>query len=64
MKTILAALGFGWSKWETIEKDKRVMRQDYNPIIGYKSELYPVVVDVQKRTNSISGAVKYKYRQK
>lgn len=64
IKTILAAIGFGWSKWETIEKDKSVMRQDYNPIIGYKSEPYHVTVDVQMRTNSMTGEVKYKYRQK
>lgn len=64
MKNILAALGFGWSKWDTIEKDKKMMRQDYNPIIGFQSEYYPVLVDVQKRTNSINGAIQYKNRQK
>lgn len=60
MKTILSALGFGWSKWETIEENKRMICEESNPITGYRSGPYAVFVDVQKKTNSMTGQVKYK----
>ena len=60
MKSFLALIGFGWTKWKTVESNKRMIRQDINPIIGYKSDQYIVFVDVQKRTNSISGKTQYK----
>lgn len=60
MKTLLAAFGFGWSKWETIEENKPMICTESNPITGFGSGPYNVFVDVQKKVNSITGEIKYK----
>lgn len=51
---------FFWSKWETIETNKRVMKNVSNPILGYESGWHFVNVDVQKRVNSKTGKVQYR----
>lgn len=51
---------FSWSKWQTIESNKRVMKNVSNPILGYESGWHFVNVDVQKRTNHKTGEVQYR----
>lgn len=37
MKSFLQFLGFGWSKWKTIEERKPMLKDIYNPVTGYMS---------------------------
>lgn len=56
---ILSLLGFGWSKWITVEENRIMIQEQSNPITGYFSS-GRVLVDVQKKTNSLTGRIKYK----
>ena len=56
---LLAFLGFGWSKWVTVEENVRRYQETTNPILGMISS-GPVIVDIQKKTNSLTGNIKYK----
>ncbi len=56
---ILALLGFGWSKWITVEENKVMIQERSNPFTGYFSSCR-VLVDVQKTTNNLTGRIKYK----
>jgi hypothetical protein len=58
-KSILAFFGFGWSKWQTIKEAQPMVLEQSNPITGYFSKGM-VLVDVQRKENSLTGAVKYK----
>lgn len=60
IKSILAAIGFGWSKWQTVEERKSVVREIVNPILGRVSGPTRVFVDVQKRTNEFNGKSQYR----
>lgn len=59
MKTILAFLGFGWSKWTVEQENVSMVRTQSNPILGYESKM-KCFVDVQRREDSLTGEVKYK----
>lgn len=60
MKKILASIGFGWTKWETIEENKPMIYEASNPFTGYSTGEINVRVDVLKRTNSMTGDVEFK----
>ena len=59
MKTILSLLGFGWTKWHTVEENKPMIRESFNLIWGVvlRGRVY---VDIQRRENSLTGKVKFK----
>lgn len=56
---LLAFLGFGWSKWTTVETNKKMYQETTNPILGLVSSGY-VYIDVQKKENRITGKTKFK----
>ena len=57
MKVILASLGFGWSKWETIQENKVLIGLVEYPVTNQMSDLIAKRFDIQQRTNSITGKI-------
>ena len=56
---VLAFLGFGWSKWTTVAENVIRHQETTNPILGVISS-GPVMVDILKKTNRLTGGIKYK----
>lgn len=57
---ILSLFGFGWSKWQIIEENKRMICVDTNNFTGYQSKPRTVYIDVLRKENKFTGDVKYK----
>lgn len=63
IKGILSALGFGWSKWITVKENQWYNAEISNPITGYHHNT-KVLVDVQRKENSLTEKIKYRHVKK